>query len=347
MAKKLRVGVIGSGGIFQGAHLPGWKALPQCEIVAIADVAQGARESAAAATGVPQEMCFESYKDMLAKVEFDIVDVCTPNCYHKDPTVAAFAAGAHVICEKPMTTSTKDGVAMIEAGKKAGKLFMVAQSMRFDESSLVMRDWVDAGYLGDIYWARASLLRRRGVPSWGAFTVKELSAGGPCYDLAVHILDLCLSLMGHPEPVSVSAGMWLELSNKPSLMLHDPKKYTVPEELCCGYIRFAGGKGISLETSWAVNSPNETFDVFLTGTKGGMQKNPLTLVREEAGMYLTSSVGINPYAGIASHSEEIKRFVAAVEKGLPSPVPGEQALITQRILDGLYKSAQKGAEVKV
>ena len=347
MAKKLRVGVIGAGGIFQGAHLPGWKALPQCEVVALADVNKGALEGAASATGVSKDLCFESYKDMLSKVELDIVDICTPNCLHKDPTVAAFAAGAHVICEKPMTTSAKDGVAMIEAGKKAGKLFMVAQSMRFDDSSLVMKDWVDAGYIGDIYWARASLLRRRGVPSWGAFTVKELSAGGPCYDLAVHILDLVLYLMGHPEPVTVSAGMWLELSNKPSLMKHDPKKYTVPEELACGYIRFAGGQGISLETSWAVNSPNETFDVFLTGTKGGMQKNPLTLVREDAGMMLNSGVTINPYAGIASHSEEIRRFVVAIEKGLPSPVPGEQALITQRILDGLYKSAQKGAEVKV
>ena len=69
MAKKLRVGVIGAGGIFQGAHLPGWKALPQCEVVALADVNKGALEGAASATGVSKDLCFESYKDMLSKVE--------------------------------------------------------------------------------------------------------------------------------------------------------------------------------------------------------------------------------------------------------------------------------------
>lgn len=347
MAKKLRVGFIGAGGIAQGAHFPGWAALPDCEIVAISDISEATASAAAAKAGVAGDMVFSDYKKMLEKASLDIVDVCTPNCYHRDPVIAAFKAGCHVIVEKPIAVSRKQAEEMTQAGHDAGKLFMVAQSMRYADSSLAMKDWVDAGYVGDLYWARASYLRQRGVPAWGAFIVKEMSAGGPGYDLGVHILDLCLHLMGHPEPVSVSAGMWLEISNKPSLMKHDPKRYTVPEEFVAGYVRLANGKGISLETSWAVNTPEGSGAIVLSGTKGGMQNSPLTLVREESGMLVNSTPTINPYAGIASHSEEIRRFVEAIRKGGPSPVPGEQAIMTQRILDGLYKSAEKGKEVLV
>ena len=346
MAKKLKVGFIGAGAIAQGAHFPGWDALPDCEIVGIADISEATAKAAAAKASVSEDMVFTDYREMLRKAELDIVDVCTPNCYHKAPVIAAFKAGCHVIVEKPIGVSTKEAEQMTKAGRDAGKLFMVAQSMRFGADALVMKDWVDAGYIGDAYWARASLLRPRGVPAWGAFIVKEMSGGGPCYDLAVHILDLCLHLMGHPEPVSVSAGTWLEIANKPSVMKHNPKKYTVPEDFAAGFIRFANGAAISLETSWAINAPEGTGSVLVAGTKGGVQSNPLTLVREDCGMLLNSTPQVNPYAGIASHSEEIRRFVEAIKKGGPSPVPGEQAIFTQRILDAIYKSGERGKEVK-
>ena len=347
MAKKLRVGVIGSGAIFQGSHLPGWLKLPDCEIVALTDIRQDALVSTLAKLGRDDVKTFSDYRKMLKEMDLDIVDVCTPNCVHCNPTVAAFEAGCHVITEKPCATSVKEVEQMIAASHKAKKMFMVAQSLRFTEAHLAMKKWVDAGLIGDIYYGRLSLLRPRGVPSWGEFIVKEQSAGGPCYDLGVHILDLALYLMGHPEPVSVSANYWLELSDKPSVMKHDPARYTVPDELAAGFVRFANGACLTLETSWAVNAPEGTYNVFLAGTKGGMINNPPTLVREEAGLLTNATVQVNPDAGVAPHSEEIRRFVEAIQKGLPSPVPGEQALITQRILDGIYKSATKGKEVKV
>jgi len=303
MAKKLRVGVIGSGAIFTGAHLPGWKALPDVEIVAIADIKKESQKTAAAAIGNDKLQIYSDYKQMLKEMQPDVVDVCTPNAFHCDPTVAAFKAGAHVITEKPCATSVAEVQKMIAAGKQAKKLFMVAQSLRFTDAHLAMKKWVDAGMVGNIYYGRLSLLRPRGVPSWGDFIVKEMSAGGPCYDLAVHILDLALYLMGHPDPVTVSANYWLKISNKPSIMKHDPKRYTVPDELAAGFVRFANGACLVLETSWAVNAPEGTYNVFLAGDKGGIQNNPLTLVREEAGLLTNATVQVNPDAGIAPHSE--------------------------------------------
>lgn len=347
MAKKLRVGFVGIGGIAQGAHIPGWKAVEDAEMVAAADVNPQTLETGADMAGIPAEGRYSDYKKMLDEVELDVVSVCTPNCVHKTPTIAAFEKGCHVLVEKPIAVSVKEAEAMIEAGEKAGKLLMVGQSLRFTPEALAMKRWVDEGLVGDIYWGRASLLRPRGVPSWGLFIDKDMSAGGPCYDLAVHILDLSMHLMGYPKPVRVSANIWLEISNKPSLMKHDPKKYTVPDELAAGFVRFENGACLSLETSWAVNAPEGTYQVFLTGTKGGIQNNPTTLVQEQAGMLTNTTIQINPDEKVASHSEEIRLFAEAIRKGLPSPVPGEQALQTQRILDGIYKSAKQGREVAV
>ncbi len=347
MAKKLRVGLIGLGSICQGGHIPGWLSVPNAEIVAGADPSAAAREKTAQSAGVKAEALYEDYRQMLREVELDICDICTPQLMHLRPTLDAFKAGCHVHVEKPMATAAKDCRRMIEAGKQAGKLLMVGQTMRFMEESLALKRWVDAGLVGDIYWARACWLRARGVPSRPSFIVKEQSAGGPCYDIGVHMLDLCLYLMGHPEPVSVSANVWLKLADKPSLMKHDHKAYGVPDDMAAGFIRFDNGACLSLETSWALNYPDDdAYHVFLAGTKGGIKSNPATLVREEAGMLTDTTVQVNPDRGVRAHVKQIEVFAEAVTKGLPSPVPGEQALLTQRILDGVYKSASLGKEVK-
>ena len=347
MPKELRVGLIGAGGIAQ-THMKAWQKRDDAAVVAICDIRKQARESTGQKYGVPAEMLYEDYKQMLSDVELDAVDICTPNAVHMPPTLAAFKAGCHVLVEKPVAISARQCERMINAGHEAGKLLMVAQVMRFSLDSLAMRRWVDEGLLGDIYWARASLLRPRGTPAWGSFIDMEQSGGGPIYDIGVHVLDLCLHLMGFPEPVSVSASTYLGISDKPSLMAHDPKKYTVPEDFAVALIRFANGATISLEASWALNIPAPTHNCLLAGDKGGMQNNPLTLVQEQSGMLMNITPEVNPYrSGPQNFDMEIGLFVEAIRTGGPSPVPGEEALITQRILDAVYKSGQRGKEAKV
>lgn len=348
MVKTLRVGLIGLGSICHGGHIPGWQALDNCEIVAGADPSPGARERTANRAGLSEDMLFEDYKTMLKQVELDVVDICTPQKLHVQPTLDAFRAGCHVLVEKPMATCAKDALRMIEAGREADRLLNVGQSMRYAENHLALKRWVDEGLLGEVYWGRASWLRSRGVPSRPSFLLSQFSAGGPTYDIGVHVLDLALWLMGHPQPVSVSANTWLKLADKPSLMKHDPKMYELPEDLAVGLIRFANGACLSLEASWALNSPEfDNWSVMLAGTEGGVVNNPPTLIREEAGMLTNTYAQVNPDAGIRSHSAQIAAFADAIVNDLPAPVSGEQALMTQRILDGIYKSAERGKEVKV
>ncbi len=346
MAKALRVGFIGTGGIAQ-AHLAAWDKIADAEVVALCDINPQALRSSAEKWGVPAERCFADYRKMLSAVDLDIVDVCTPNAAHAKPTVAALQAGAHVLVEKPAATSAREVEQMIQAGKDAGRLLMVAQVMRFSTEGQLCKHWVSQGLVGEIYWGRAEYLRRRGVPAWGAFIDKAASAGGPCYDIGVHVLDMALHLMDFPEPVTVSAGTYLKIANRPSLMKHDIKRYTVPEDFAVALVRFADGRTLSLGASWALNLREETNQVLVCGTKGAVYLWPPTLVQEENGVLTNSTPQASIFDGADGFYNECNAFAQAVRKGGPSPVPGEQALITQRILDAVYKSGEKGREVRV
>ena len=348
MTKKLRVGLIGAGGIAQ-SHMRGWEENENAEVVAICDIKRKAREDTAKRWDVAKNALFDDYEKMLAKSELDLVDVCTPNAVHSRAAVAGFEAGCHVLVEKPVAVSADECREMIKAGKEADRLLMVAQVLRFGVEGQTLRTWVDAGLVGDIYWSYCTLLRPRGVPRWGQFIDAKASGGGPCYDLAVHILDMALYLMDFPEPVSVSAATYLELADKPSLMKHDPDKYTVPEDMAAGFIRFANGATISLQTSWALNVTEAAaqMNILLCGTEGGLQYSPPTLIREENGMLVNSTPQVPVDVPEDGFVAEIDAFVEAILKGKPSPVPGEQALITQRILDGIYASGKAGKEVRV
>lgn len=347
MREKLRVGFVGTGAIARSSHMPGWLKLSDCEIVALCDISKEAAAAAAELTKVAKSHIYSDYEQMLAAEDLDIVDVCTPNRFHAPPAIAALETGCHVMVEKPVATSADEVRAMIAARDKSQKLLCVVQNMRFSDEAIAAKRFVEQGGIGRAYWAKAEYLRARGVPAWGAFISEELSAGGPCYDIGVHVLDLALHLMGFPEPIAVSANTWLEIANRPSVMAHDPKKYTVPEELAAGFARFENGICVSIGASWALNATGNQNNVSVFGTEGGVQMWPFTLVREEYGMLLNCTPQVIGGGGAGGHTEEIAQFVKAIRTGAPAPVPPEQALITQRILDGIYASAQAGHEVKV
>ncbi len=345
MAEPLRVGFVGAGGIARGAHLPAFQALgDQVQVVAAADISEQALARFAEAARLPKKACFTDYTTMLDKVDLDIVVVCTPNSWHYQPTLDAFAGGCHVLCEKPVAISADQCREMIAAGHKAKKLFMVGQTLRFTKGAAIMKYWVDQGELGKVYWGRAQYLRVRGVPGSRGFVSKKMSQGGPVYDIGVHVLDLTLWLMGFPEPVSAFAGVYREITTKRSpLIPHAPSRYTVPEDAAFSLIRFANGATVCLECSWTLNLPSGgEHNVVVCGDQGGCQLEPPTLLVEKDGKLLKTTAESFPYPEPAGHREEVRQFVEAVRKRKPSPVPGEQALITQRILDAVYKSGKSG-----
>jgi predicted dehydrogenase len=353
MAKKLKIGIIGSGGIAQGAHMAGYAKIPDvCEMVAVADVNPEVAAAAAKKFDVPQQ--FTDYKELLADPEIDAVSVCTPNKFHLGPTVDALRAGKHVLCEKPLGMNEAECKEMCRAARETGKLLQVGLNMRWNGGSQAAKQYVDSGAMGNIYFARAQALRRRGVPGWGVFIDKEKQGGGPLIDIGVHILDLTLYLMGYPKPVSASGKTWDTMGKDPTLWNqwgdYDRSKFTV-EDFAVGLIKFENGAVVSLESSFMANLDGDPFQTQLFGTKAGMMvkgwgEKPVEIYTE-ANRQLLNIQPTNIPQVESSHAEEIKAFCNAINEGLPSPVPGENGLVLNAIFDAIYRSSETGEEQKI
>src|SRR3954452_9977536 len=177
MAEKLKVGVIGVGGI-AGTHFPGWRDSPDAEVAALADVVPDTLKRVGEAQGVKR--LYERTEDLIADREIDVVDICTPNNYHAPLAIAALNAGKHVLCEKPLAPTPEAIRDMIAARDRSGKLLMTAQHFRFQGSSRALKAEIDTGTLGNIYHARSWMLRRAALIARPGFIMKQHSGGGPC-----------------------------------------------------------------------------------------------------------------------------------------------------------------------
>jgi len=200
---KLKMGVVGVGGIWNFCHANTLLEHPDVEIVAVCDIVKPKAQTFAKAHGIKH--VFADYRDLLKLKGLDFVDICTPNLYHSEIAVAAMKAGKHVFCEKPDAVNPVVAQKMADAAKKSGKTLMVMRNNRFAPGSRYLKKFIDAGKMGEIYTGRCGWQRRRGSPGKGGwFTTKALSGGGPLIDLGVHMIDLAIWLMGDPVPLAVS-----------------------------------------------------------------------------------------------------------------------------------------------
>jgi predicted dehydrogenase len=353
MEKRLKIGIIGTGGISH-LHMKGYNSMPDlCEIVAFCDVNP---ESAAKArdtyTSSGRTTC--DYREVINDPEIDAVSVATPNAYHKQPTVEALRAGKHVLCEKPLGMNAAECKEMCAAARESGKILQVALQNRFTSAGRFMKTYVDSGAMGEIYYARAQALRRRGVPGWGVFIDKEKQGGGPLIDIGVHILDFTLYLMGYPKPVSATGKTWDVLGKNPEIWNgmgdYDRSKFTV-EDFAVGMIKFENGAVVTLESSFMANLDGNPFQTDLFGTKAGAsvkvyEQNGIKIFTEQ-NQQLFDMTPVNLPSVDSSHVDEVKAFVQAIKNGDPSPVPGEQGLILNAIFDAIYKSSETGKEQSV
>jgi predicted dehydrogenase len=350
MSKKLKIGIIGSGGIARGCHMKGYASIPdQCEMVAVCDVNPETAKKAADEYSVAKT--YLDYRELLADPEIDAVSVATPNKYHVQPTIDALKAGKHVICEKPLAMNAEEAKLMCRAAKDSGKILQVALQMRFSGQARFMKQYIEDGHMGDIYFARAQALRRRGVPAWGVFIDKEQQGGGPLIDIGVHILDFTLFLMGYPKPVSASGKTWDILGKNPELFNnwgdYDRSKFTV-EDFAVGLIKFENGVVVSLESSFMANLEGDKHETQLFGTKAGAVAGGSEIkIFTEQGRQLFDMTPKNVPHVESAHVAEIQAFVDAIIHDKPSPVPGENGLILNAIFDALYKSSETGKEEAV
>jgi predicted dehydrogenase len=341
--KKLRVGIIGAGGI-AGTHTDSYKKFSDVEVIAACDVSDESLKKFGEKYGV--KSLFSGWKEMLQKVPLDAVSVCTPNGLHWEPTVDALNAGCHVLVEKPLAMNAEEGQKMLDAAKKNKKQLIIAFQYRFDGKTRVIRRAFDKGVFGKVLFVRVQALRRRGIPNWGVFGRKELQGGGPLIDIGVHCLEMAHYAIGTPQPVAVTGKTWTYMGNKPSetfsMWPHwDYKTYNV-EDLAIGHIRTRSGAVIHIESSFATHIEKDmwTFQVF--GTKGGACYDPCQIFTDMAGSMVNCTPGYIPHVDVFPH--KMRQFVDVCLYGKKSDSPAEHGLMVQKMLDGIYQSSDQGGK---
>ena len=355
MAKLIKVGIIGCGGIANGKHMPALAKVPDCEMVAFCDIIPERAQKAAEKYGAEGAKAYADYKELLKDAEIDVVHVCTPNRSHSFITVDALEAGKHVMCEKPMAINSEEAQKMLDAAKRTGKKLSIGYQSRFRDDSMYMKKEAEDGTFGEIYYAKATALRRRAVPTWGVFLNEYEQGGGPLIDIGTHALDLTLWMMNNYKPKYCVGTTYHKLNkdtNQGNMWGNwDPEKFTV-EDSAFGFVVMENGATIVLESAWALN----TLDVreavtSLCGTlAGGDMTDGLRIngIRNGRQYVLTPSfkaggVAFNDGAKSESAADREERsWIEAIRNDTDPITLPEQAFCVTRILEGIYTSAKTG-----
>ena len=208
--KKLRIGIIGTGGI-AFAHIEAYKDraknVGDIEIVAGCDIIPGKAEEFFKANGVDNVRCYTSHEEMLEKEHLDAVSVCTYNRQHAAPTICAMKHGVNVLLEKPFAVTLEECVEMMRVEKETGKILTIGFQPRFDKNMRQIKRIVESGELGDVYYIQTGGGRRRGIPAGDdktTFIEDETAGVGALGDIGCYALDMVLNAIGYPTPLTVS-----------------------------------------------------------------------------------------------------------------------------------------------
>lgn len=356
MSNKLRIGIIGSGGI-AGAHAKAYKQMSNVEIVAVADILPGRAEQFIAKFELPQAKPFQKHQDLL-KSGVDGVSICTPNVAHYETSIDSLQAGVHVMLEKPMSVTLQEAIEMVQASKKSGKLLNIGFQPRYDPNMEIVKKIVQSGQLGKVYYVQAGGGRRRGMPG-GTFIRKSIAGAGAMADIGCYSLDMTMNALGYPKPLTVSAVTSNHFGTNPKY--HAEAAHFDVEDFGVAMVRFEGNVVLNFKISWAMHMDTMGDTLFL-GTDAGLKVKPagtgpwsgawdgkvgsIQLYHDIQGHHTESPIPLIQH-NIDLFYEKVNDFVKAIEDGKSAPIPGEQILRNQAVIDGILRSAAIGKEVEI
>ncbi|MBP1948432.1 Gfo/Idh/MocA family protein [Virgibacillus litoralis] len=347
----LKVGVIGVGSISE-FHIKPYLESEEADLVALCDTNQNRLNEKGELYGVTK--LYSDYQQLLQNDEIDAVSICTWNNTHAKIAVAALEAGKHVLVEKPLSMTTEEALAIEAAAKKSGKVLQVGFVRRHGDNAKLLKTFIDNDELGEIYYAKASCLRRLGNPG-GWFSDISKSGGGPLIDLGVHMIDICWYMMGKPRPVSVSGNTYSKLGNRSHIENlsfyqaadYDPTLNDV-EDLTNALIRFENGASLLVDVSFTLQAKKDEVNVKLYGDKGGAEIEPeLSLVTEKHNTILnvTPQLDTLKFDVHKAFVNEINHFVTCCKDGKETIAPVADGVQVMKMLNAVYESAENCKEV--
>ncbi|HZY10268.1 MAG TPA: Gfo/Idh/MocA family oxidoreductase [Bacteroidota bacterium] len=332
--EKLRLGIVGLGWVSQVFHLPLLKKFDDVEIVAVCDRDKSRVKMIAERFGIARH--FHDYQQMLSQVEMDAIDVCTSTDAHLPITIAALEAGKNVFVEKPIARHHSEAVQMADAAKQHKRHLMVGMNNRFRPDTMILKSFIENGELGKIFYVKAGWVKKLAKNNpW--ITQKDKSGGGVFLDLGIVMLDLVLWMLDFPPVERVSAKMYR----------HKTKNV---EDSSIVFIEMKYGIAVIIEVSWSLHAVQDSFYAEFYGSEGSAMINPLRIHKQLHGNLVNvtpakSETPINLFK--KSYESELKHFVGAA-RGLHTVIStGEEAVLRMKIVEAIYRSAQKGKEISI
>lgn len=348
---QLKIGLIGNGSISE-SHLLAYQSNPNAELVAICDLNEGRAQ--AGAKKFNAKYVYTDYRDLLANPEIDAISICTWNNSHAEISIAALEAGKHVLCEKPLCKTVDEALQVEAAVRRTGKLLQVGYVRRHASNISVLKKFIDSGDLGEIYFAKASLVRRLGNPG-GWFADKERSGGGPLIDIGVHVIDLCWYLMGKPKVKSVSGNTYNKLGNRSNVENYDFYKasdfdasFNTVEDMANALIRFENGASLLVDVSFTLHAKQDSASINIFGDKGGAEIEPTISISTEQH---NTIINIEPQVTTpgfdfqGAFQNEINHFIDSCLGIIETNSPVEDGVEIIKILNAIYESAATGREI--
>jgi len=347
----VRVGIIGAGAISRD-HGNSVKAYNGAEIVAVADSHPPRAKQLAKELGVRR--VYHAAEALIADPDIDAVTIAVPNRFHAPYAIASLNAGKHVSLDKPFALNAVEARQVIAAARRSKKVFMLGMNWRFRPESQTIREVIKRGDIGEVYHAKATILRRTGCPRFGTwFGRKDLAGGGALLDVGVHFLDLCLFVIDNFDPVSVSGQVYTTFGNRglgEGGWGHSTRGKRVfdVEDFGTALIKMRNGATVTLNASWVLHMETPgRMGVEAFGTEGGASVTPPRIFRfgKRKGEYeVIEPQGVTiPHA----HGNRFHNWLDAITGKADPLVKLEEALTVQKILDAVYQSSETGKEVRI
>lgn len=349
----MKVAVIGCGNIANSAHIPAYMKNDDVEIKYFCDIIPERAKAAVEKYGCGTAIV--DYHEILADPEVEAVSVCTPNNLHPIISCDFLRAGKHVLCEKPAARSLNEVLEMQKVQHETGKVLNIGVVNRFNDSVNMIKKFIDAGELGDIFHVYVSFRDFREIPGLGgAFTTKEIAGGGVLIDWGVHFLDIVMYCCGDPTPLTVTGETFCKLGKNMEEytyrhMWAGPPKYDGVydvDDSVTGMIRTTGPI-ITFNGAWAQNIGEREMFIDFMGDKGGIRLQygaDFKVYTAKNG----SLIEYKPEFNMGNHFEnEINAFVDCIKTGKKLPSHIDTVVITAKMMQAIYDSAEKHCEVKL
>jgi len=343
MGKQVGIGLVGCGFIAFDAHFPSIAETPEAKLIAVASASAEHARTAAKKYGA--KYWYTEYEKMLKNPEVEVVDICTLNFLHKDEAVAAFEAGKHVICIKPLARTLKEADEMLNSARKAGAKLMYAENDMFAPPLVRAKEIVDEGALGKIFRIHVSEGISRPHAKW--FFDREKVGGGALIDMAIHSIGFTRWMVGtEVDRVYAELGTYVH-------------KELMAEDNSVVVMKFKDGVVAVNEDSWSIPSCDSRFEVF--GSEGVVlvdmiRSQPVLVYSEKGYGYVSEKVALAkgwtfPIAGqgyrVYGHLDMMKHFIECIAEDKKPISDGQVGRAALEVVQAAYESARTQAVVKL